>query len=97
MTLSMEWNAGKAETNLRKHGVSFEEAATAFADPLGWIYPDPLHSDEELREILIGESSVGRLLLVCFTERQNNIIRIISSRIPTKHERQKYEAERAHL
>ena len=77
MSYWFEWDAAKAEANLTKHGVSFEEAETVFADPLGWIYPDPLHSRSEFREILIGSSALGRLLLVCFAER-GSAIRIIN-------------------
>jgi len=93
--LWFEWDPRKAILNVEKHGVSFEEAETAFADPLGRIFPDPLHSEEEIREILIAESSRGRLLLVCFAELMENRIRIISSREPTTHERQRYEQARA--
>lgn len=94
MSLKIEWDEAKARSNQLKHGVSFEEAETVFADPLGWIYADPLHSEYERREILIGESSRHRLLLVCFTELSEGNVRIFSSRVPTTHERRKYEAER---
>ena len=93
--LWFSWDGRKAQANLAKHGVSFEEAETAFADPLGWIYPDPLHSADERREVLIAESSRGRVLLVCFREAPGGSVRIISSREPTKNERRKYEAGRA--
>lgn len=63
--MEFEWDEAKAEANLRKHGVSFPEAATAFADPD--------HSDEEVREILVGHSERNRLLVVSFTERDENI------------------------
>jgi len=94
MALWFEWNPGKGRANLEKHGVSFEEAETAFADPLGLIYDDPLHSRGERREILIGQSAIGRLLLVCFMEPSEGVVRIISSREPTKHERRGYEEGR---
>ena len=91
MGLWFEWDPGKARANLEKHGVSFEEAESAFADPLGLNYDDPLHSEGERREILIGQSTTGRLLLICFTEVPDGVVRIISSREPTKHERRGYE------
>lgn len=59
-----EWDPEKAEANLRKHGVSFEEAATVFLDPLAVTYPDPDHSDEEDRKITIGDSVKQRVLFV---------------------------------
>ena len=62
--MEFEWDDDKAESNLRKHGVSFPEAATAFADPLAAIFPDSDHSDDEVREILVGYSERGRLLVV---------------------------------
>lgn len=90
MSYWFEWDGNKARLNLEKHGVSLEEAETAFGDPFAAIYPNPLHSEGEKREILVGRSSEGRLLLVSFTER-GDAIRIISCRKPTKHERKKYE------
>lgn len=80
----------KAKANLKKHRVSFSEAATVFLDPLAMIFPDIDHSDDETREIIIGESNRGRLLIVSYTERNRNI-RIISSRIATTTERNDYE------
>jgi len=94
MSLVIQWDAAKAKSNEVKHRVSFEEAETVFADTLGWIYADPLHSQYERREILIGESNRHRLLLVCFTELSEGYVRIFSSREPTAHERRKYETER---
>lgn len=94
MALWFEWDPLKEGTNLERHGISFEEAETAFADPLGVIYDDPFHSPSERREILIGHSARGRLLLVCFVEASEGIVRIISSREPTKHERRGYEEGR---
>ena len=78
MALFFEWDDAKARSNEQKHGVSFSEAATVFADPLAAILPDPNHSDEEIREIIVGHSNRNRLLLVSFTERGENI-RIISA------------------
>jgi uncharacterized DUF497 family protein len=90
MDLSFEWDKEKAASNQKKHQVSFEEAATVFADPLAAIFDDEVHSDEEQREIIVGHSAKNRLLLVCFTERAG-AIRIISARRATKKERRDYE------
>jgi len=91
MDLRFEWDETKAETNLSKHGVSFQEARTVFLDPLARIFDDELHSVDELREIIIGHSSDGRLLLVSFTEREVDLVRIISTRRATRRERNDYE------
>lgn len=91
MGFRFEWDRNKAATNLKKHEVSFEEAITVFDDPLAVIFDDPDHSDKEDREIIIGRSILKRLVLVCFTERLENVIRIISARLLTKQERQDYE------
>ena len=91
MDVHFEWNANKASTNLRKHGVSFEEASTVFDDPLAVIFDDENHSIQEMREIILGHSIKNRLLLACFTERANNIIRIFSARLTTQKERKDYE------
>ena len=91
MALSFEWNESKAESNARKHDVTFEEASTVFADPLGAIFEDEEHSDDELRELLIGHSVLQRLLIVSFTERGKDVVRIISARKATKRERKDYE------
>lgn len=82
--------AEKAEENLRKHGVSFPEAATAFLDPLSLTVPDEPHSDGEERLVLIGRSHRQRTLVVAHTERGENI-RIISARLATPRERRCYE------
>ena len=87
---TFEWDPAKAEANVRKHGVSFEEAATAFQDPLARIHTDPDHSRHERREILIGRSRRQRLLLVAFTDRRGRL-RLISAREVTRRERQDYE------
>jgi uncharacterized protein len=84
------WDPRKAAGNLRKHDVSFEEAVTVFADPLARVFDDPDRSESERREIIIGHSSDRRLLLVCFTER-DNLIRLLSAREATPTERQDYE------
>ena len=90
MALTFEWDQKKAASNLRKHGVSFEEAATAFGDPLSLTIPDPDHSLNEDRYVLIGESQMERLLVVAHTERSDTI-RIISARLATRGERKSYE------
>ena len=80
----------KADANLKKHGVSFEEAETVFTNVLAVIFDDEAHSADERREIIIGHSRNNRLLLVCFTERPDSI-RIISARLATRREREDYE------
>ena len=82
------WDARKAAANLKKHGVSFDEAATAFEDKLGAYYPDTLHDD---RFVLIGYSRQQRLLYVVHAEVEMNAIRIISARKATRHEKARYE------
>jgi len=91
--MQFEWNETKAESNLKKHGVSFAEAKTVFGDPLARIFDDDEHSKVEKRNGIFGRSSLNRLLLVSFTERENDIIRIISVRETTAKERRKYENE----
>jgi len=87
---TFEWNPGKAAANLLQHGVSFEEVATVFQDPLAKIHDDPDHSATERRDIIVGQSLQGRLLLVSFTDRRNKI-RLISTRPVTRRERRDYE------
>ncbi|MCI5212122.1 MAG: BrnT family toxin [Candidatus Electrothrix sp. ATG2] len=92
MSLQFEWDKKKAASNLKKHKVNFDEACTVFSDPLALIFDDEAHSrPDELREIIIGNSAKGRLLLVSYTEREHDIVRIISSRSATKHEQRNYE------
>jgi uncharacterized DUF497 family protein len=88
--VEFEWDDAKAASNLAKHGVSFEEALTVFADPLAVIFDDEEHSYGELREIIIGHSDQSRLVLACFTERSGRV-RIISARPVTRREREDYE------
>ena len=88
--LTFEWDADKAGSNLAKHGVSFEEAATVFGDPLSITIPDPAHSQTEMRFIILGRSHLERLLVVIHTERGDNI-RIISARHASRRERNDYE------
>ena len=87
------WNENKAESNEQKHGITFEEAATAFGDVDARIYDDEEHSGFEERFVLLGYSKISRLLIVCHCYRGSDgeIIRIISARKATKQERQKYE------
>ncbi len=88
--LRFEWDARKAITNLRKHGVSFEDAATVFGDPLALTFTDPDHSVSEARFITIGQSHRMLLLVVAHVER-GRIVRIVSARKATRHERTIYE------
>lgn len=90
MDLEFEWDAAKAEANLRKHGVAFVEAITVFFDPLARIFDDPDHSVDERREIIVGYSTKPRLLLVGFTERAGKV-RIIYARAATRAERKNHE------
>jgi hypothetical protein len=90
MALIFEWDTKKAIRNREKHGVSFEEAATVFGDPLSLTIDDPIHSTEEERFITMGISIQNRILVVVHTEKQDHI-RIISSRVATVHERISYE------
>jgi uncharacterized DUF497 family protein len=90
MPLNFQWDMNKARTNLTKHGVSFEEAATVFGDPLSLTIPDPAHSQVEGRWIVLGHSHQKKLLVVVHTERGDNI-RIISARRAGRRERKSYE------
>lgn len=88
--MNFEWDTAKAERNLRKHGVSFPEAATVFGDPLAMTYPDPDHSKAEQRFITVGLACSGQVLVVAHTDRGEKL-RIISARPTTRRERQYYE------
>ena len=90
--MEFEWNSQKAAKNLRNHRISFSEAATIFDDPLSVTVPDPDHSSEEDRLIIVGQSHAGRLLIVSFAERGERF-RIISARELTRAERKTYEEE----
>ena len=90
MPLQFEWDDNKARTNLAKHGVSFEEATTVFADALSITIPDPAHSQAEDRFIILGHSHRRRLLVVVHTERGDRI-RLISARRASRNERKQYE------
>ncbi len=90
--MQFEWNPEKA-ANLKKHEVSFEEAKTVFGDFLARIFEDEEHSFEEKRNGIVGYSTENRLLIISYTERANDTIRIISARETTLRERRKYENE----
>lgn len=85
-----EWDEDKAQSNVRDHHITFEEAATVFLDPLASTIPDPDHSQGEARSLTIGLSTRGRLLVVSYTERQGRM-RLISGRPATRRERRTYE------
>ena len=88
--MRFEWDSEKAAENVRKHRVSFDEAATAFFDPLSMTVSDPDHSAGERRFITMGASSTGKLVVVAHTER-GSTIRIISARSASASERKRYE------
>ncbi|MBU2055300.1 MAG: BrnT family toxin [Proteobacteria bacterium] len=88
--MKIEWDPRKAKSNLKKHGVSFEEAATALSDPMAATGADPDHSITEERYITFGVSEKGRLVVVSHTEK-DEAIRIISARKASKGERELYE------
>ena len=87
-----EWDPKKAESNARKHGVTFDEASTVFGDPLGLMLPDPDHSLNEKRYLVLGISNKQTLLVVAFAERPPRT-RLISARRATPRERRRYEKE----
>jgi uncharacterized DUF497 family protein len=90
MSLIFEWDDEKAALNRRKHGISFEEATTAFGDPLSLTIDDERHSQFEARFVLVGMTIRGRLVVVAHTVRGDHI-RLISARRATKRERKTYE------
>ena len=95
--MNFEWDKNKAEENLRKHGVPFEQAIIAFDDPYGIVRLDLTHSAWEMRERLLGESDIG-LLSVIFTIREpKNILRIISARPAKRKERKHYEESKGYI
>ncbi len=85
-----EWDENKAQSNFKKHGIGFEEASLVFENPLAVIFFDMEHSDFETREILLGHTKNGILLLVSFTENELGVVRIISARLATKREEVMY-------
>ena len=91
LAIEFEWDPGKEATNRRKHHVSFAEASTVFDDSLAKIFFDSGHSQNEAREIIVGHSVTGSLLLVSFTERTADRIRIIGACDATRAEKKDYE------
>ena len=86
--MKVEWDPQKAASNQRKHGVSFHEAVTCFADPSGLLLEDEVHP---ARLVLIGVSEKSRVLYTVFAELARDVIRIITARKATTHERRRYE------
>jgi len=84
------WDKNKAKLNFVKHNLSFEEAATVFADPIAFVFDDDEHSRTEERALIIGHTKKNKVIIVSFTERDQHI-RIISARKATKKEKQDYE------
>ena len=94
MSIRFEWNDSKYESNIEKHGVSFEEAKTVFFDEFADEFYDDKNSVEEERFLLLGRSFQSRLLLICHCYRENdNVIRIISARKATKNESKMYRGK----
>ena len=90
--MDFEWDPAKAESNERKHGVSFAEATTIFGDPHELMITDPDHSEGEYRYLSLGRSVEGRVLVVSYTELEQNRIRLISARPATAAETFRYES-----
>lgn len=90
MSIRFAWDRNKEAANAAKHGVGFQEALSVFRDRLAAIFDDEWHSDDEHREIIVGYSERGRLLIVVFTERED-AIRIISARKATRREVEAHE------
>ncbi len=90
MAFEFQWDPVKAASNLSRHGVAFADAASAFADPLSITIPDPLHSRDETRFVLVARAHSGRLLVVVHVDR-GQAIRLISARPATRKERKTYE------
>jgi uncharacterized DUF497 family protein len=88
--VEFEWDDKKAAKNLKKHGVSFREAASVYGDPLAITFEDPDHSIDEHRLLTFGTTRTGKMVIVSHTER-NGSMRIISARLMMKHERIIYE------
>jgi len=88
--MRFEWDLEKAESNSAKHGVGFDEAATVFGDRSARIFVDDVHSYYEKRHAIVGHSTQDRLLIVSYTEREDDRIRIISARLATPREARDY-------
>lgn len=91
--MEFEWDQNKAAKNVKKHGITFSEATSVFGDPLELTISDPDHSSVEYRFLSIGKSNIGNLLVISYTERQKNRIRIISARKATRQEQKYYEQD----
>ena len=91
MELVFEWDPRKDQANWTKHRIRFIEATSVFGDPLARIFADEEHSAKEQREIMVGHSRSKRLMLVCFSEREDGRVRIISARRTTRREQRDYE------
>ena len=90
-TLLFEWDFEKEKKNIQKHGISFEEASTVFADESALLFDDPEHSEDEERFLLLGMSIRTKICIVCHCYRaEDDVIRIISARRATKNEEQRY-------
>lgn len=90
-SIKFEWDNNKARRNIEKHGITFEEASTVFADEEAILFDDPEHSAKEERFLLLGMSIQAKMLIVCHCCRgANDIIRIISARKATKNEKKQY-------
>ena len=90
MALKIEWDTKKANSNKKKHGITFEEAGTLLSDSLSITIPDPLHPGDEERFVTIGQSDRKRTLIVVHTER-GDVIRLISAHLENANERKRYE------
>jgi len=89
--ITFEWDASKASINKKKHGISFEEAKSVFLDDNAAVIHDPEHSQDEDRFVILGLSTIARVLVVCHCYRKNDrVIRIISARKATKNESMQY-------
>ncbi len=91
--MEFEWDPEKEQSNIEKHGVDFAEASTVFGDPLEYTIADPDHSIGEYRYLSMGHSAYNRLLVVSYTERDEQV-RIISARVASQHERRQYGSEK---
>ena len=89
--MEFEWDPDKERLNLKKHQMGFDEAKTVFGDPLELTVQDPTHSFDENRFLSLGRSEMDRLVVVSYTERNGDRIRIISARPASRKERRQYE------
>ncbi len=93
MGVEFRWSKDKADTNLLKHGITFELATTVFFNPLSVTAADEEHSIDEDRELIVGHAGNGELLVVVYAEMDEALIRIISARRASKRERRQYEEQ----